>query len=103
MTAFARLQVRITLDAGKEASQFEALSHSFFSAFSPIGSGFERPDPGDMGSPYRAMVGIPGGVDGELYTVLEAANRRLQTKYNKSMILKADGVGNTTQDEFNTV
>jgi len=95
--------VRITLDASNEEAQYESLCNDFVDSFTPTPGGFERPDPGDMGSAYRVTVGIPGGVHGKLYPILVAANERLRLKHNISMALKADAVGNTTQDELNTV
>jgi len=95
--------VRVTLDAAKENEQFAALCKDFFGSFTFTDGGFTRPDPGDQGSAYRVTVAIPGGVKGSLYPILSAANKKLEAKYNKSMILKADASGNTTQDAFNTV
>jgi len=95
--------VRVTLDGGKEKDQFAALCKDFFESFTFTGDGFVRPDPGDIGSAYRVAVAFPGGVKGSLYPILSAANQKLEAKYNKSMTLKADATGNTTQDEFNTV
>merc|ERR1712217_652797 len=95
--------VRVTLDSAKEREQFTALCDNFFESFTFTGDGFQRPDPGDMGSAYRVAVGIPGGVQGSLYSILAAANKRLEVKHNKSMVLKADASGSSTQDEFNTV
>merc|ERR1712232_1389410 len=95
--------VRVTLDVSKQTEQFAALSKDLFESFTFTGNGFQRPDPGDAGSAYRVAVGIPGGVAGSLYPVLVAANKQLQTTHNKSMVLKPDASGNSTQDEFNTV
>jgi len=98
---------RVALDHGKEAAQFEALVADYFGAFIPGQGSFNRPDtpgglgPGDVGSPYRSVVGIPGGVKGPLYSILSAGNLRLQAKYNMTMNLKP--AINSTADEVNTV
>ena len=36
-----------------------------------------RPDTGDVGAEYRHLVGIPGGVNSELFSELERANNGL--------------------------
>lgn len=94
-------QVRITLNAGQEESQFAALVADFFASFNATEQGFLRPDPQDKGSPYRTTVGIPGGVNGKLYRVLEAGNVP-RGPYKLTMILKEDDAG-SHDDAFNTV
>lgn len=100
--------VAVQIDVGKEEQQFGALVDDFYSSFTPTQAGFMRPDLppllpfGDVGAPYRTVVGIPGGVRGPLYAVLEARNKP-RGPYNLTMTLKEDAKGNHTQDEDNTV
>jgi len=93
--------VRISLDHGLEKKQFRALVNDFFNSFNATKAGFQRPDPQDKGMPYRTMVGIPGGINGSLFHVLEAANVP-RGPYNLTMNLVADKEG-SVQDKFNTV
>merc|ERR1719331_3090116 len=100
--------VGLMLDHGKEEQQFEALVTDFFGSFTPTASGFMRPDLppllpfGDVGAPYRTVVGIPGGVHGPLFQVLSKKNVP-RGPYKMTMNLKEDAKGNMTQDETNTV
>jgi peptide methionine sulfoxide reductase MsrA len=95
--------VRISLDKGQEKQQFRALVYDFFQSFNATRAGFQRPDPQDKGSPYRTVVGIPGGVAGALYHVLEAANVP-RGPYNLTMNLVEDKNGSrSAHDAFNTV
>merc|ERR1711907_87695 len=100
--------VGVQLDAGHEESQFGALVDNFFLSFTPTSTGFMRPDLppnlpfGDVGAPYRTVLGIPGGVRGPLFKVLSGRNTP-RGPYNMTMSLKEDASGNMTQDEDNTV
>merc|ERR1711907_131718 len=100
--------VSINLDVGNEEAQFSALVDDFYASFTPTAQGFMRPDLppllpyGDVGAPYRTVVGIPGGVHGPLFGVLNRKNVR-RGPYNMTMNLKEDATGNMTQDETNTV
>jgi hypothetical protein len=88
--------------------QFTALVSDFYGSFTPTKDGFMRPDLppllpyGDVGPDYRTMVGIPGGVDGPLFSILKALNTP-RGPYKMTMNLKPDLLGNMTQDEDNTV
>jgi peptide methionine sulfoxide reductase MsrA len=63
--------VQVSLDPGKEVTQFQTLIKNFFSAY----TNGRRPDPGDQGGEYRSFIGLPGGIKGELFKyVLEANN-----------------------------
>jgi len=100
--------VGVQLDQDREAEQFAFLVNDFYNSFTPTASGFVRPDlppnlpVGDVGAPYRTVVGIPGGVNGALHKVLTALNVP-RGPYNMTMNLKPDNTGNKTQDELNTV
>jgi hypothetical protein len=39
-----------------------------------VGSTWSRLDPQDWGLAYRCLVGIPGGVNGDLYPILQRLN-----------------------------
>jgi len=93
--------VRVSLDHGREEKQFQALVEDFFKSFNATRTGFQRPDPQDKGLPYRTTVGIPGGISGSLYHVLEAANVP-RGPYNLTMNLVEDAKGKGG-DKFNTV
>ena len=47
----------------------------YFSTFVELQPGvWGRPDPQDMGAEYRALIGVPGGLDGPYGAALRAAN-----------------------------
>jgi len=100
--------VGLNLDRGKEQQQFEALVIDFLDSFTATEQGFMRPDLppllpfGDVGAPYRTVLGLPGGMHGPLFSILQAHNKP-RGPYNMSMNLKPDLTGNMTQDEVNTV
>lgn len=100
--------VGLMLDSGKEQAQFGALVADFYASFTPTSTGFMRSDLppnlpfGDVGAPYRTVVGLPGGTAGPLFDILKAQNTP-RGPYNMTMNLKADLTGNMTQDEANTV
>ena len=65
------------LDEASAPQQMGELARDFFGSFRCTAhGGCTRPDPGDQGSPYRAVLGVPGGMDGPLFPVLAAANTR---------------------------
>ena len=86
--------VEVVLDDADATAQFAALAADFFGSFTGAAGSRARPDPMDVGQPYRSVVGIPGGVDGPLYPTLSAANTH-------GMELKA-GFG-SDGDDFNVV
>jgi peptide methionine sulfoxide reductase MsrA len=82
------------------AEQLASLAIDFFRSFTGPAGARGRPDAGDMGSPYRSMVGLPGGMSSPLYAAL--------VKHNAfKMALKPGtggaGAGGGDGDEFNTV
>jgi len=67
--------VQVRLDAASAPQQMQALAHDFFDSFRcTVQGGCTRPDPGDQGSAYRSVLGVPGGMDGPLFAVVAAAN-----------------------------
>lgn len=65
---------RVLLDDASAQKQLSALARDFFDSFQgPAGKRF-RPDPQDMGTPYRSLVGLPGGLNSPLYPTFAAAN-----------------------------
>jgi len=54
--------------------QFLAIAKDYFGSFHRTGAGMARPDPGDQGAEYRNVVGIPGGLAGPWFSLLEEAN-----------------------------
>jgi len=100
--------VSVQLDADKEAEQFTALVDDFLGSFTPTDEGFVRPDLppllpyGDVGAPYRTVLGIPGGIRGSFFKILAGRNVP-RGPFNMTMDLKEDSAGNMTQDSLNTV
>ena len=41
--------------------------------FSLFGKDNERPDKGDRGGEYRSLIGLPGGINGKAFPMVEAA------------------------------
>lgn len=62
----------VLLDEASAAAQFGALLEYYFTE--GFKEGGIRLDPQDAGPPYRNSIGLPGGVGGELYGVIEAMN-----------------------------
>ena len=86
--------VRVVLDSSRAVSQMRALARDFFDSFTGPSGQRARPDPGDVGTPYRSMVGLPGGNASALYGVFAAEN-------TFGMALKPAVGGDA--DELNTV
>tara|TARA_B110001452_G_scaffold11469_1_gene9464 strand:- start:55 stop:915 length:861 start_codon:yes stop_codon:yes gene_type:complete len=86
--------VRVVLDESRASDQMRVLSRDFFDSFTGPAGQRARPDAGDVGTPYRSMVGLPGGNASALYAVFAAEN-------TLAMALKP-GVGGDA-DELNTV
>lgn len=78
--------VQVELSEGQEVAQYTALVENFFQAYTQGG----RPDPGDQGSEYRSMVGLPGGVNGTLFHIVVNANKRLAVP---DQLLLKEGAG----------
>mmetsp|Transcript_16467 Transcript_16467/g.23133 ORF Transcript_16467/g.23133 Transcript_16467/m.23133 type:complete len:326 (+) Transcript_16467:34-1011(+) len=87
--------VSVELEAGKEEVQFSALLVDYFDSFNPTPQGMARPDPGDKGPPYRSLLGIPGGVHGPLYPLVE--------QHNIHSMELVEGRGKGDGDVFNRV
>ena len=51
-------------------NKLEAFATEYFALF---GADSERPDKGDVGSEYRSVIGLPGGVNGEAFTAVKTA------------------------------
>lgn len=57
------------------ADEFATYATTFFSQFVRVpGRGMGRSDPQDQGSGYRSSVGIPGGINGMYFPLLQKAN-----------------------------
>ena len=52
------------------SSKVEAFAMEYFKLF---GADSERPDKGDIGSEYRSVIGIPGGMSGEAFSAVKTA------------------------------
>jgi peptide methionine sulfoxide reductase MsrA len=66
--------VQVELDRGQERAQFAALLEQYFRSFRRTDSGMQRLDPQDSGPPYRNMIGIPGGMAGKYYPLIQENN-----------------------------
>jgi len=66
--------VRVTLDGASAAEQLTALARDFFGSFTGPSGARTRPDPGDVGSSYRSVFGLPGGTSSPLYAAFEGEN-----------------------------
>lgn len=70
--------VSVALDPKHSHKQFKRLVMKYFSLFQSSpggGKAINRPDQfGDAGTPYRSSIGIPGGVNGALFTYVKQAN-----------------------------
>ena len=52
------------------SNKVEAFATDYFKLF---GADSERPDKGDVGSEYRSVIGIPGGMSGETFNAVKTA------------------------------
>ena len=69
-----QVELRGADEAAREA-QYKKMAETFFSQFRRLPNGkMLRQDPQDAGPGYRNVVGIPGGVNSPLFTVLQAEN-----------------------------
>lgn len=68
--------VAVMLDNDDMSHQFAVLIRDYFDSFHENGGKMIRPDPGDRGPDYRNLIGIPGGVNGPLYSIVEASNTK---------------------------
>lgn len=66
--------VQVELDEKVAVEQAAALAADFFASFEGPDGSRSRPDPQDVGSPYRSLIGLPGGTASPLYGVFERAN-----------------------------
>lgn len=66
--------VQVQLDHGRERAQFTALLDQYFRSFESTSGGMERLDPQDSGAPYRNVIGIPGGMQGKFYALVQDRN-----------------------------
>jgi len=57
------------------AENVTAAAKAYFETFIEIDAGvYVRPDTMDVGAEYRSLIGIPGGIDGELFPLIAAGN-----------------------------
>jgi len=92
---------QVKLDGGMEIDQFRVLVRHFFDSFIVKSDGFERPDPRDKGGAYRSVIGIPLGVKGTLFSVVQQENAP-RGEFGLTMVLKEDDEG-SVDDMYNTV
>ena len=92
--------VRVVLDTASMEEQFRALARDYFSSFTGPAGTRSRPDPGDIGTAYRSMVGLPGGVRSPLYPIFVEEN---SAAYRMALKPTAHPATGGDADEFNTV
>lgn len=69
------VQVELRGENGSKEDQFRRYARTYFSEFNPLRSGkMQRQDPQDAGAGYRNTIGIPGGIQSELFKILEEEN-----------------------------
>ena len=68
-------------------SSYQSFADEYISLFDKNG---ERPDKGDIGSEYRSLVGLPGGLNSPLYPALKAAADKKQIKLEEGAGSDAD-------------
>uniref|UniRef100_A0A7S0J2C6 peptide-methionine (S)-S-oxide reductase n=1 Tax=Calcidiscus leptoporus TaxID=127549 RepID=A0A7S0J2C6_9EUKA len=66
--------VQVLLDTNKSEEQIRALAANFFSSFTGPDGARQRPDPMDIGAPYRSVIGLPGGASSPLFPQVQQAN-----------------------------
>ena len=94
--------VQVELDAGQEEAQYTHLLHKFFndgfecsSNMMSSGSTCSRKDPGDSGAAYRNVLGLPGGMKGKLWHLVDQQNvHQMELRQGG-----ADGGRGDTEDE----
>ena len=75
-----------------DAAQLERAARLYFSRFARVAPGvWARPDPYDVGPEYRAVVGVPGGLDGPGAAALRAANNQ----HNMTLVAGVGADGDT--------
>jgi peptide methionine sulfoxide reductase MsrA len=98
--------VKVNLDASNDdiaKSQFKKFADTYFSEFKKTPQGvMQRQDPQDAGPGYRNVVGLPGGINSPLFSVLKEAN------VNNMVLVEGKGneytkSGPTEDDVLNTV
>jgi len=67
--------VSVTLDGSAKQieTQFRVLLKDYFDSFLPT---LDRPDPMDRGAEYRNVIGIPDGINGNLFRIISELNLR---------------------------
>jgi peptide methionine sulfoxide reductase MsrA len=67
--------VQVELRGADKKQEFKRMADTYFSQFRRLPNGkMLRQDPQDSGPGYRNVIGIPGGVNSDLFTVLKDAN-----------------------------
>ena len=89
---------QVILDGSNATQQFAALLEAYFDEFHDTQAGVNyRQDPQDWGAPYRNNIGIPGGVDGELYPQIVAA--RLASGRQQMPLVRGQGAPDTIDEQ----
>ena len=70
------VQVDLQGTSGDSEDQMRKFATTYFGQFKKTPRGMQRSDPQDAGPAYRNVVGVPGGVHGPLFKVLEVSCTR---------------------------
>lgn len=68
------VQVDLKGTAEDSEDQMRKFATTYFGQFKKTPKGMQRSDPQDAGPAYRNVVGVPGGIHGPLFKVLEVCH-----------------------------
>ena len=68
------VQVDLKGTAEDSEDQMRKFATTYFGQFKKTAKGMQRSDPQDAGPAYRNVVGVPGGIHGPLFKVLEVCD-----------------------------
>ncbi|KAL4531524.1 hypothetical protein Ndes2526B_g04364 [Nannochloris sp. 'desiccata'] len=96
--------VQVELRGSDKQSEFRRMADTYFSQFRRLPNGkMLRQDPQDAGPGYRNVIGIPGGVNSDLYKILQDANvNNMELKEGNGGKFTPDGKA-TEPDVLNVV
>lgn len=85
--------VQVELRGADKQAEFRRMADTYFSQFRRLPNGkMLRQDPQDAGPGYRNVIGIPGGVNSDLFKILQEANvNSMELKEGSGGKFGADG------------
>ena len=96
--------VKVELRGESKEDQFRRYAKTYFSQFKRLPDGrMQRQDPQDMGAGYRNVIGIPGGVQSDLFKILQEENvNKMDLKQGRGNEYTSFGRA-SEGDELNTI